>query len=255
VAPSMRRPLRRETLPALYGKLRYDPRLEAEALARLADVDLEGCREALRRLVDRLDLAGGGVPPRQSLFLLVNLLLMVSARVHRVGTDEEAHHASRAAILERFLSYEDPEEARQAFLPTLNRLLAALRPPAPGSHPHLVELAQAYVEENYHHRVSLATVAAHLHVSRNYLSRLFRHRTGATLTAYVHRVRLEHARALLAAGGRSIAEIAYLVGYQNYRDFYRNFTKYEHAPPRQVQRRLASRPVEPAGSAPRGDNA
>ena len=44
---------------------------------------------------------------------------------------------------------------------------------------------------------------------------------------------------LLAAGDRSISEIAYLVGYQNYRDFYRNFVKYKQASPREIQRRLA----------------
>ena len=53
----------------------------------------------------------------------------------------------------------------------------------------------------------------------------------------MHRTRLEHARLLLAAGERSISEVAYLVGYQNYRDFYRNFVKYENVSPRQVQRR------------------
>ena len=44
---------------------------------------------------------------------------------------------------------------------------------------------------------------------------------------------------LLADESRSIAEIAYLVGYQNYRDFYRNFVKHEHVPPSQVRRKLA----------------
>jgi AraC-like DNA-binding protein len=44
---------------------------------------------------------------------------------------------------------------------------------------------------------------------------------------------------LLAGGGRSISEIAYMVGYQNYRDFYRNFVKYERASPRQARRSMS----------------
>ena len=81
-------------------------------------------------------------------------------------------------------------------------------------------------------------MAAILHVSPNYLSRLFRRETGLTLTAFVHRVRLDHAVALLGESNRSISEIAYRVGYQNYRDFYRNFVKVEQASPREVRRRL-----------------
>jgi AraC-like DNA-binding protein len=70
------------------------------------------------------------------------------------------------------------------------------------------------------------------------------------LTSYLHRVRLEHAMLLLASGERSISEIAYLVGYQNYRDFYRNFVKRKSASPRQVQRELgreAPPPLNPSG--------
>ena len=53
---------------------------------------------------------------------------------------------------------------------------------------------------------------------------------------------------LLARGGHRISEIAYLVGYQNYRDFYRNFVKYEKASPREVQRQLRrTRPPDAPG--------
>jgi two-component system response regulator YesN len=68
-----------------------------------------------------------------------------------------------------------------------------------------------------------------------------------TLTAYVHRVRLEHARMLLAAGDHTISEIAYLVGYQTYRDFYRNFVKYEQSSPRQARKRLGEPQSPPPG--------
>ena len=44
--------------------------------------------------------------------------------------------------------------------------------------------------------------------------------------------------ALLAEEGRSCAEIAYEVGYQNYRDFYRNLVKYERVSPRRLRQRL-----------------
>jgi YesN/AraC family two-component response regulator len=83
-------------------------------------------------------------------------------------------------------------------------------------------------------------VAQALAVSPNYLSRLIRRETGMTLTAHIQRTRLRRAKQLLAEEGRSISEIAYQVGYQNYRDFYRNFVKYEDTSPRQMRRRLSA---------------
>jgi AraC-like DNA-binding protein len=102
----------------------------------------------------------------------------------------------------------------------------------------LVARARDLIEQSYTRRISLSSVAGSLAVSPNYLSRLFRAETGVTLTAYVQRARLDRAKQLLAESGRTISEIAYQVGYQNYRDFYRNFVKYESVSPRQMRRRL-----------------
>jgi AraC-like DNA-binding protein len=43
---------------------------------------------------------------------------------------------------------------------------------------------------------------------------------------------------LLEFGRYSLSEIAYRVGYQNYRDFYRNFVKHVGSSPRDVRRRI-----------------
>ena len=45
--------------------------------------------------------------------------------------------------------------------------------------------------------------------------------------------------------------IAFVVGYQTYRDFYRNFVKYERASPRQARRRLADPQAPAPGTIPR----
>jgi AraC-like DNA-binding protein len=224
--------------PRIFRRIGYEPALEARAFRRLAELDIDGCRAALGELVDRLDFSNVGEPQRGAVLLLLDLLQKVNRRIHRPATDDAAYQTHRAALIEKFCAYESPKEARDEFMAVLGRLLSPLSPDEKSSNP-LVERAKGYIEQNYHRRLSLSSVAMLLHLSPNYLSRLFRRETGMTLTAFIHRVRLEHARMLLAEGERSISEIAYLVGYQNYRDFYRNFVKFENASPRQVQRRLS----------------
>lgn len=232
-----------EQLPELYRRIGFDAGLESVAFRRLVELDLEGCRSAFGRLIDRLDLRATGAEQGEMVArLLLDILQQVNRRVHRASSDDGSYQIHRMALIEEFATYQDSEDARHAFMPALNRLLAPLGRRALAAHP-LAERAQTYIEENYHRRISLSTVASHLHVSPNYLSRIFKKEAGATLTSYTHTVRLEHATLLLAAGERSISEIAYLVGYQNYRDFYRNFVKYKNASPRQVRRRLSPRPA------------
>lgn len=222
----------------LYRRIGFDPRVEAEALRALSRLDLPACRAGFLRLVDPLRLESLSLTTsRQTVHLLLDILQRVNRRIHPASFEDDAGHEQRRRLIARFAAIEQAATAREAFLASLNRLLTPLERAPRNAHP-LVERAQIYIEENYHDRVSLSTVASHLHVSPNYLSRTFKKETGLTLTRYVHHVRLEHAMLLLSAGERSISEIAYLVGYQNYRDFYRNFVKYHSASPRQVQRRL-----------------
>jgi AraC-like DNA-binding protein len=223
-----------ETERPLLDLLGFDAALEAEGLRRLGDMDPQGCREALTCLVQRLDLRGLGTRRREAVLLLLDVLQRVEVRIHRDAG--AAYAAAREGLLRDFAGLDDPETARALFLSALERLLAAMRLPSSAA-PSLVQRARALIEESYSERLSLSSVAARLHVSPAHLSRVFRQQTGSTLTEFVHQTRLCHARRLLAEGGRTICEIAYLVGYQNYRDFYRNFTKHESASPGEVRRR------------------
>ena len=219
--------------------LGFDTELEATAFRLLAELDIEGARAAFGRLAEGLELDDVGSRGRSAVALMLDVLLNVNRRLHRDGPRDSDYQRQRTDLVEEFVAYTSVLDARRAFLPALNRLLHPLAAPAPGPHP-LVAKASALIEEGYQKRISRSTVASRLNVSPNYLSRLFRREAGMTLTAFVQRTRLEHARLLLAAGERSISEVAYLVGYQNYRDFYRNFVKYENVSPRQVRRRRGS---------------
>lgn len=219
--------------------------MEDLAFERLRALDVEGSREALVQWADVVleSTRTGARSERAAILLLHDRLQEVHRRLERPGpgSGDEARRAryrdSRERIVERFAPLDRAPEAREAFTGSLERLLAPWRGKRRDAHP-IVRRARVFIRENYHRRVSLSSVARQLNVSANYLSRQFRRETGMTLTSYIQRVRLDRARELLADRERTISEIAYLVGYQNYRDFYRNFVKYENASPSQVQRRL-----------------
>jgi AraC-like DNA-binding protein len=221
----------------MFARLRFDTALETQAFRQLANLEMDACRTSFGRLVDALDLSSPGVPHREIIVLLIDVLQRVNRRLHRPPDGDDACQENRASLVRQFAGIESAERAREEFMVALDRLLAVLQTPAK-THP-LIEKAQNYIDENYQRRLSLSGIARALHVSPNYLSRIVRRETGVTLTTQIHRARLEHARLLLAAGGRSISEIAYMVGYQHYRDFYRNFVKYERATPRQARRSLS----------------
>ena len=217
-----------------HARAGYDARLEAEAMERLAALDVDGCRVALYRLAMRLTPPGPGDESAVSQ-LLLDVLHRVNRLVHPAPESQRDYQEWRLRLIRRFNGCSYVERARELFRDESNRLLARLNG-RPG--PSLVVCAKRYIEAHYHRRISLSSIAAELNVSSSHLARQFRREEGATLTTYVHRIRLGHARAMLLEGGRTISEIAYRVGYQTYRDFYRNFVKHERASPRSARRRL-----------------
>ncbi len=226
------------SIPGFFRRVGYDPAMENAAFSRLERGDLEACRKALWALVSGLEPPATRADSVQLVQLLHDVLQKLNRRVHRGRERQTAYQATRVRLIERFARATAPDRARRAFRRELNRLTDRSGRPASRT-TRLALNATAFIDAHYERRTSLSTVAAHLHVSSNYLSRVFRLETGMTLTSYIQRVRINHARRLLGEGRESISEIAYRVGYRNYRDFYRNFVKYEKASPRQVREQLS----------------
>ena len=226
------------SIPGFFIRLGYDPAQESAAFARLERGDLESCRKALWTLVRGLELPASETDSRHLEQLLLDILQKLNRRVHRGREGQSAYQVTRIHLIERFARATSPDRARLAFRQELRLLTDRSRRAASRTN-RMALNAKVFIDAHYERRTSLSTVAAHLHVSSNYLSRVFRHETGMTLTSYIHLVRINHARRLLAEGRESISEIAYRVGYRNYRDFYRNFVKRENASPRVVRERLS----------------
>lgn len=89
----------------------------------------------------------------------------------------------------------------------------------------LLKDSQVYIEANYHQNLTLVQVAAAVHLSPEYFSRLFRQEQGETFTEYLSSLRLEKAKQFLKTSNMSIGDISMTVGYSDQNYFSRVFRK------------------------------
>ncbi len=82
-----------------------------------------------------------------------------------------------------------------------------------------------YAESHAIERISLKDIAEEFHFSSSYLCRIFKKETGATLTDFLMRFRLDKAAEMLGSTERSIAFIAEQCGYKDYFYFSRLFKR------------------------------
>ena len=101
-----------------------------------------------------------------------------------------------------------------------------------------IKRALDYIQNHYHEKISLLTLAqiSHLGVSR--FSEIFRKSTGCSPVRYLNKYRLERSRLVLAYAEMSVKEVADHFGFKSIHYFSRAFKKhFKHSPSRLAPRK------------------
>ncbi len=85
---------------------------------------------------------------------------------------------------------------------------------------------QIFIRQHYAENISLNSLAEQFFLHPNYLSRLFKEKTGQNFIDYLTEIRMEKVKDLLKNSDRKIVEICDLAGYDNPRYFSKVFKQY-----------------------------
>ncbi|RKN71827.1 AraC family transcriptional regulator [Paenibacillus ginsengarvi] len=107
-------------------------------------------------------------------------------------------------------------------------------------HSHHAEKVVVWIDEHYKEPFCLERLSENVHLSASYLSNLFRHYTGSTITEYIMKRRLDEARHLLAHTSLSIDQVGKQSGFPNPPYFSRCFKKRHTVTPQQYRAIVAS---------------
>ena len=89
----------------------------------------------------------------------------------------------------------------------------------------VIEDIKNYIKANFGYKVSLEDLAGRFHLSREYLSRYFKHCTGKTISEFLLEVRMERAKSKLSTTLIPIADISEYCGYPSQSNFQKAFKK------------------------------
>ncbi|MGG6309295.1 response regulator transcription factor [Paenibacillus macerans] len=92
------------------------------------------------------------------------------------------------------------------------------------SHPEVCKII-AYIAENYPQDITVKSMAQYVMMGENYVSALFKKKTGQTLIHYLHRVRVEKAMEYLLHTDLPVHEIGHRVGFLNDNYFIKIFKR------------------------------
>lgn len=138
-----------------------------------------------------------------------------------------ALHEKRRAKAEQGQSGENDGLFAIQLLMLLRDLYDSL-PGAPGCEERPLRYAEAimaWVETRYNKPFSLEKLARDLHLSKYYVSKVFREETGSSITQYIATRRMKEACVLLSATSLSLEDISFQVGLTNTSYFCQLFKK------------------------------
>ena len=102
----------------------------------------------------------------------------------------------------------------------------------------VVHKSISYIEIHYADELSLSILASNLHVTKNYLSAVFKKQLGKTVTEFIHEVRTDKAIFLLNSTKLPINDISIVCGYEDSNYFCRVFKRRYKISPRQYRNNL-----------------
>lgn len=105
-------------------------------------------------------------------------------------------------------------------------------------HYDYVEFVKEYVAQNYSSEIVFSDLAKVAHVSRSYLSSLFKKEVGCSFQTYLVSFRINKAVTLLHAPQLQLSEVAGMVGYPNYAQFSKMFKKLKGCSPKKYRSNL-----------------
>lgn len=156
-------------------------------------------------------------------------------------------------MVEAMATYRDAPDASsldarllaQAIIEYARGLIANPAPEEDRQSSAFFRAACLYIDENFDKLITRDTVAAHLKISPNYFSRVFREQGAMTFSDYVTQVRIGKAKFMLEKYDLPLSQIAQRCGFNDFNYFYKVFKKVVGRTPTEYRNSVQNRsPVD-----------
>ena len=102
----------------------------------------------------------------------------------------------------------------------------------------IIRKAYDYIKDNYQNNITLASVAKHVAMSKEYFCSYFKAHTGQTFITALNQFRIDKAKQLLKDKSNKPSAVSLTVGFSNQQHFYRVFKAFTGCTPGEYQNKV-----------------
>lgn len=153
-----------------------------------------------------------------------NLLLKLQEEIFK--TWSWLKNFQNTIVDEVVLPSESIEEIKTRFLEKIKSMVELVRKFELHHTDSLIKITCEYILQHVEEKISLEKTALTIHVSKDYIGKIFKQVTGYNLKQYITNVKMEHAKYLIKLGYYKNYEVCEKLGYSNVDYFCRLFKNY-----------------------------
>lgn len=169
----------------------------------------------------------------------ISFLIELNSCLKDLSLPEKELHSSLNQVLSSILlsqNYQGCTGCMTKYLDWLISLLNQFNEQSLGK--DVIREIQIFIRRNYAENITLNSLAEQFYLHPNYLSRLFKEKTGHNFVEYLTEIRMEKVKELLINSDKKIIEICDITGYDNPRYFSKVFKQYTGMSPREYRENL-----------------
>lgn len=197
---------------------------EQELLESISEGDRETAGRLLNEILGYVFFSSGGnfsiIKTR-----VTELVVLLSRSVLTSGALEQDVFYLNGRYLEELAGIHNLDRLTEWLSGILSRFNEITFTLSDVKHSDTIYRVIGYIKKNYMNRLTIDDIAAHVHFSPSYLSRIFKAEFRTSLNAYLNQVRIGKSKALLLTETIPLSEIPYLVGYEDQSYFSKVFKK------------------------------
>jgi Response regulator containing CheY-like receiver domain and AraC-type DNA-binding domain len=167
--------------------------------------------------------------------ICLRLIIISASYLEEIGVDFRNHGGGDFAPYKEIEKYETISDIEVWLKSIFRNFIEAMQDSKNEKFRGLAKVAIKYISENYYKDLNVLQMAAVTYVTPNYFSRVFKRETGKSFTEWLNTVRIEMAKKFLQDKQLRVYEIAYKVGYNDYKIFHFNFKKYAGCTPKEYR--------------------
>lgn len=146
--------------------------------------------------------------------------------IRSTSINYNGEHCDMVSLNKLVKDSENIEELIDLFCACVDNIIRNMRQNKLTNISKRVEMAMAYIDNNYNRKISLEDVGEYVNLSVVHLSRLFKAETGKTVLDYINDSKMLKAEQMLNTGKYKIYEIAGELGFNNAHYFSTMFKKF-----------------------------